>query len=167
MTTNNPKLIALILGLLILVGGASTVLSQINEYASADNDPDLFAQRVEEKLSNINAVINLYPVGDERYDVLVSWHVNPSVIRELLNGDEQTKNKALGVIVGMMMYSAAVIGEEAPSTALQSRHIVFKFNSEKLAYIPVAKCRRLMKQIKHDLTLEALEDFIKNLVMYN
>jgi hypothetical protein len=167
MTTNNRKLIALILGLLILLGGASTVLSQTNEYISADNDPDLFAQRVEKKLSNIKAVVNLYPVGDESYDVLVSWHVSPMVIRELLNGDEKTKNEALGIIVGMMMYSAAVVGEEAPTTSFRSRHIVFKFNSEKVAYIPVAKCHRLMKQIKHDLTVEALEEFIRNLVMYN
>ncbi len=167
MSTNNRKLIALILGLLILLGGASTVLSQTNQYTAANNDPDLFAQRVEEKLSDIKAVVNLYPVGDERYDVLVSWNVDPIVIRKLLNGDENTKNQALGIILAMMMYSAAVIGEEAPTTSFQSRHIVFKFNSEKLAYIPVAKCRRLMKQIKNELTVEALEEFIRNLVMYN
>ncbi|MDZ7263285.1 MAG: hypothetical protein ONB16_01780 [candidate division KSB1 bacterium] len=166
MSTQNSKLLVLILGVVILVGWASTGLAQSNEYASNDNGVDHFAQRVEERLSKINAVITLYPVGDRRYDVLVSWHVDSKLINLLMSSDNETKMKTLGTIVGMMMVSAAVIGEEAPTANFQSRNIVFKFNGEKLAHIPLTKCHHLMSKIRYELTENAVEEFLTNLVLY-
>lgn len=166
MCTKKSTLLDLVLGIVFLVSWASTSLSQSNENTSYDNDLDRFSQNVEEKLTKINAIINLYPVGDQKYDILVSWHVDPNVIRLLLNGDPDTQIKTLGTIVGMMMFSAAVVGEEATGANFQSRNIVFRFNGEKIAYIPVMRCRNLMRSIKYERTSSTVEEFLTYLVLY-
>jgi len=152
--------------LIALVGCSSTRMGgrpddYINTRSYSYNKFSL-ATRIENRLSKFDVNVDVIPASYNRYDITVSWKMNELMIQTLLESD--MKNETIGVVVGMMIVMAAVVGDEVGSD-YQARNLVYHVNGEKFAYIPVSKCNGYMSLIVNKEVEPALLRFVNDVVL--
>jgi len=156
----SKKLTVIVIGIFIILfldcGSTQMNVSQSNPI-HRDNFSFL-TTKIVARLSDLNVDVEVAPAPHNRYDLIISWNMNAFAMNALLKSD--TKDKTIGVVVGMMIVMAAVVGDET-AYDLHARNLIYRVNGEKFAYIPISKCQGFMPLVKKKQVYKAIARFAK------